>query len=110
MHEHKLVILGGRNDLDISDLHQFDIETQTWTPLEIGHPRPKPRRRHSCILVSNCLVMFGGFDGEFFNDLHVMDLESKRGSSLMEVDDSMRESDYMKIVDSKEGHDVIFRL
>jgi hypothetical protein len=55
--------------------------------------------------------MFGGFDGEFYNDLHVMDLErSTRGSSEMLIEDSMREADYMKMVDSRDGHDVVFRL
>ena len=55
--------------------------------------------------------MFGGFDGEFYNDLHVMDLErNSRGATEMLVQDSMREADYMKMVDSRDGHDVIFRL
>jgi hypothetical protein len=50
------------------------MDSHTWCLLEVGHPLPKPRRRHSCIFVSKCLIMFGGFDGEFYNDLHVMDM------------------------------------
>lgn len=76
LNQSKLYILGGRNDNDINDIHCFDINTMSWVQLEIGHPIPKPRRRHSCILVSNCLVMFGGFDGEFFNDLNIIDLNT----------------------------------
>lgn len=55
--------------------------------------------------------MFGGFDGEFYNDLHVMDLEQgSRGSAQMHIEESMREADYMTMVDSRGGHDVVFRL
>ena len=74
MNEQQLIILGGRNESDINDVHTFDMETLQWTQVEIGHPLPKPRRRHSTIFVSKCLVMFGGFDGEFYNDLNVMDM------------------------------------
>ena len=40
--------------------------------MEIGHPMPKPRRRHSAVFVANSIAMFGGFDGEFFNDMHLL--------------------------------------
>jgi hypothetical protein len=69
----------------------------------VGHPLPKPRRRHSCIFVSNCLVMFGGFDGEFYNDLNVMDMT--KGTTVQE-----KEVEFANLVDSQENHDIIFRL
>mmetsp|Transcript_27060 Transcript_27060/g.36164 ORF Transcript_27060/g.36164 Transcript_27060/m.36164 type:complete len:155 (+) Transcript_27060:539-1003(+) len=68
----KLYILGGRNNEDISDLHCFEIDKSKWTKLEIGYPLPKPRRRHSAIFVASTIVMFGGFDGDFFNDMHLL--------------------------------------
>jgi hypothetical protein len=43
-----------------------------WKQIIIGHEPPKSRRRLSCIIVSKHLVMFGGFDGEFYNDLNIM--------------------------------------
>jgi hypothetical protein len=49
-----------------------------WREIEIAEPRPKPRRRHSAIFVSGCLIMFGGFDGGFYNDLNILDLSSSR--------------------------------
>lgn len=72
----KLFILGGRNEHDIIDLHQFDLETKKWSNIEINGITPKPRRRHSAIFVSGSLVMFGGFDSSFYNDLHVLDFVS----------------------------------
>ena len=72
---------------------------------------PKPRRRHSCILLSKCLVMFGGFDSSFFNDLHILDLDQgKRGFSQMHIEDSKKENEFFQMINSKEGHDVVFRL
>jgi len=75
MDDDKLIILGGRNDQDINDIHCFNIRTMNWKEIKVGHPIPKPRRRLSCILVSNSLVMFGGFDSEFYNDLHALNLD-----------------------------------
>ena len=31
---------------------------------------PNPRRRHSAVFLENQMVMFGGFDGKFYNDMH----------------------------------------
>ena len=45
-----------------------------WREYEIADPKPKPRRRHSAVFISGTLVMFGGFDGSFFNDLNILDL------------------------------------
>ena len=88
-----LIILGGRNESDINDIHQFEVSSLTWSQLEVGHPLPKPRRRHSCIFVSNCLVMFGGFDGEFYNDLNVMDMTKDQIKPEKEVE-------FINLVDS----------
>ena len=98
-----MIILGGRNESDINDIHIFDTEKLEWTLVEVGHPQPKPRRRHSAIFVSKCLVMFGGFDGEFFNDLNVMDMSKSPVSPDPEIE-------FSSLVDSKSYHDLIFRL
>ena len=74
VHEDQLYICGGRSEIDISDLHSFDIETQKWSQIELGQAMPKPRRRHSVVFVGSSFMMFGGFDGEFYQDLHMLDL------------------------------------
>lgn len=35
---------------------------------------PKARRRHSGCFIGSCLVIFGGFDGNYFNDLFYANL------------------------------------
>ena len=73
---------------------------------------PKPRRRHSAVFVSSTLVMFGGFDGEFFNDMHLLNFSQEhqviRGSQ-QESNSSLLE-DYAKLVDSKDHANIKFML
>ena len=83
MDNDKLIILGGRNEQDINDIHCFDIKSKSWKEIEIGHPIPKPRRRLSSILVSKSLIMFGGFDAEFYNDLHALNLDYLSNQALI---------------------------
>ena len=74
----KMYILGGRNEIDISDLFVFDPETLKWSEITFSGRIPVPRRRHSAVFISSSLVMFGGFDGNFYNDLHALHLNDLR--------------------------------
>ena len=111
MNDTKLFVLGGRNDQDVNDMHCFDVELMKWSKVELGHPVPKPRRRHSCIFVSNCLVMFGGFDGEFYDDLNVMDLHyNSRGIENTYISPSTINADYLSLLNNPNEYDFIFEL
>lgn len=72
VYQNKIYILGGRNSNDISDLHCLDVDCLTWTQIPLKEPQPKPRRRHSSVFIASSLLMFGGFDGTFYNDLHIL--------------------------------------
>lgn len=74
----KLYILGGRNEQDVIDLHEFDPVLNKWKEIELSEPKPKARRRHSALFISGSLVMFGGFDGNFYNDLNVLDFQTPK--------------------------------
>jgi hypothetical protein len=44
---------------------------------------PKARRRHSACFLGSSMLIFGGFNGEYFNDLHYINIpSSKRRLSL----------------------------
>ena len=105
----KLYILGGRNEQDIIDLHEFDLEQSKWKALDIIQPLPKPRRRHSCLLVSGALVMFGGFDGSFYNDLTILDL-TRPHKQIIQIQPSSIDRDYLNLVNNQEHADVVFVL
>ena len=108
MNDTKLFILGGRNENDVQDIQQFDIIKKEWKQVDVGHPIPKPRRRHSCILVSNCLIMFGGFDGEFYDDLHLMDLYPSIKKTCVEA--STKDQEYLKMIDQQSSSDFSFKI
>ena len=41
---------------------------------------PRPRRRHCASFMGSCMIIFGGFNGEYFNDLfyiNVFELNNK---------------------------------
>lgn len=112
MDDDKLLILGGRNDQDINDIHCFDIQNMSWKEIKVGHPIPKPRRRLSCILVSKALIMFGGFDSEFYNDLHALNLDMISNQSVQKKQQelSSKDQDYEEMIDKAECSNFIFRL
>ena len=78
--ENKIYVFGGRFSTDLNDILVIDCESEIIKPLKTGHELPKPRRRHSASFFGSCLVIFGGFNGDYFNDLfyiNIMDLKSK---------------------------------
>ena len=40
---------------------------------------PKPRRRACVNFIGNCLLMFGGFNSDYFNDLHFINVTEGLG-------------------------------
>ena len=81
----------------------------TWREIEIAEPKPQPRRRHSAIFVSGCLIMFGGFDGGFYNDLNILDLSTSKNQSIT-VQKSTVTEDYFSLVNNPDGSDICFLL
>ena len=69
-----MFVFGGRNSEDLNDLYSFDTETQIWKKHSFENG-PTPRRRHSCAFVGRALFVFGGFDGNFFDDLYMLNVE-----------------------------------
>ncbi|KAK4768371.1 hypothetical protein SAY87_003512 [Trapa incisa] len=79
-----LVIFGGqdaRRSL-LNDLHILDLETMTWDEFDsVGNP-PSPRSGHSAAVhAERYLLIFGGSShATFFNDLHVLDIQTMEWS------------------------------
>jgi hypothetical protein len=51
---------------------------------------PRPRRRHSGTFIGSNLVVFGGFNGQYFNDLNyinLFELPLRRNSLTMQAKD-----------------------
>lgn len=80
----RLIIFGGedRSRKLLNDVHFLDLETMTWDAVEVTQTPPAPRYDHSAALHANrYLIVFGGCSHSiFFNDLHVLDLQTNEWS------------------------------
>ncbi|CAH8306885.1 unnamed protein product [Eruca vesicaria subsp. sativa] len=66
----------------LNDLHVLDLETMTWDVVETSQTRPVPRFDHTAATHSDrYLLIFGGCSHSiFFNDLHILDLQTMEWS------------------------------
>lgn len=70
VYDNKIYIFGGRFSNDLNDILVIDNEKNTMKAMKIAGELPKARRRHSACFVGSCMLIFGGFNGEYYNDLH----------------------------------------
>ena len=80
VYDNKVYIFGGRFSNDLNDVLVLDIEKNSLKALKTATDLPKARRRHSACFFGSCMIIFGGFNGEYFNDLHyinVFELKTK---------------------------------
>jgi len=104
-----MYILGGRNEVDICDLFAFDPSTMKWTEIVFANRVPKPRRRHSAVFISSSLIMFGGFDGEFYNDMHALHINEQQ-KNIMKIEKSKIEKDFASLINNPTKSDLRLRI
>jgi hypothetical protein len=46
--------------------------------------QPVPRRRHSSVFLGDQMIIFGGFDGDFYNDMHYATFITPKTEELLE--------------------------
>ncbi|XP_021902309.1 acyl-CoA-binding domain-containing protein 4 [Carica papaya] len=80
----RLILFGGedRSRRLLNDVHVLDLETMTWDVMETTQTSPAPRFDHTATVHSeHYLLIFGGCSHSiFFNDLHVLDLQTMEWS------------------------------
>ncbi|KAH6763516.1 Galactose oxidase/kelch repeat superfamily protein, partial [Perilla frutescens var. hirtella] len=80
----KIIMFGGedRHRRLLNDVHVLDLETMTWSAVETTQTPPSPRFDHAAALhAERYLFIFGGCSHSvFYNDLHVLDLETMEWS------------------------------
>ncbi|KAK3023317.1 hypothetical protein RJ639_044539, partial [Escallonia herrerae] len=80
----RLIMFGGedRQRRLMNDVQVLDLETFTWNVLETMQTPPAPRFDHTtAVHAERYLLVFGGCSHSiFFNDLHVLDLETMEWS------------------------------
>ncbi|XP_011024324.1 PREDICTED: acyl-CoA-binding domain-containing protein 4 isoform X1 [Populus euphratica] len=80
----RLIIFGGedRNRRLLNDVYALDLETMTWDMVVARQTAPAPRFDHTAAINrEHYLLIFGGCSHSiFFNDLHVLDLQTMEWS------------------------------
>lgn len=67
----KIYIFGGRFSNDLQDIILLDIDKRASKKVHVTlDEAPCPRRRHSANFIGCSLLVFGGFNGNYFNDLY----------------------------------------
>lgn len=51
--------------------------------------------------------MFGGFDGNFYNDMHILHLADIENKEIV-IEPSTLSEDYCSMIGSEEDYDIIF--
>ena len=83
----KLMVFGGYGGAgfsrrDFADLHALDLNSLCWEEVETGGEGPEPRSGHQLLSVEDrVLYLMGGWNANRqFDDVHVLDLETKTWS------------------------------
>lgn len=83
----------------------FDADQKQWSELKLSAWIPKPRRRGSAVFVASSLLLFGGFDGDFFNDLQVLHL-NEASRKACPVSPSSLDKDFLKQINNPHNNDL----
>lgn len=78
VYDNKIYIFGGRFSNDLNDILVADFEANIIRQMKISGEAPAARRRHCAGFIGSCLVAFGGFNGQYFNDLHYISVHESR--------------------------------
>ena len=75
----KIYIFAGRvnSSTDDSELIEYNCQSGELRMVQYEGRAPQPRRRHGSVLVGDCLLIFGGYNGKYFNDFSFIKLPRK---------------------------------
>jgi hypothetical protein len=62
---------------DTNDTFTYDLERGSFEKVEANSSEIVPRRRHASVIVGNCLLLFGGYNGKYLNDFHYLPLKTQ---------------------------------
>ena len=81
-----MFIIGGWNGHDtMDDIYQYSFPSNLWFEIRrLKGVRPKPRYRHSAVVMKKTIFIFGGVDTsqQRFNDLFSYEVETRKWSEI----------------------------
>ncbi|KAG2374531.1 hypothetical protein C9374_010815 [Naegleria lovaniensis] len=87
VHSGKMYVFGGVFKTSmLNDLYMLDLTSFVWTRIELPDPGPflAPRAAHTAniILGRYLIILWGGDDTKYFEDLYVLDLQSHKARRI----------------------------
>ena len=64
----------GKNEVDLHDFHCFNVKTSEFHEIEQNGMLPCARRRQMMVIVGATIIMVGGFNGNYLNDMHLVNV------------------------------------
>ncbi|KAG2374913.1 hypothetical protein C9374_010287 [Naegleria lovaniensis] len=87
IYKNHLVIFGGDkgnellNDIWILDLAK-EAEDMRWKKIVSKNTPPKPRYAHNAVIMNEKMILFGGYGGEYLNDMFEFDFKTLMWSQI----------------------------
>lgn len=77
--EGKIYVFGGRFCSDLNDVVVLDPKKEAIKTLKISNESlPSARRKPTSCFVGSCMIMFGGFNNEYYNDLYCLNVAENK--------------------------------
>lgn len=73
----KICVFGGRFSSDLNDTLVIDLQTNIIKQIKTNAEAPQARRRHCAGFIGSNMLVFGGFNGQYFQDLHYINMGKK---------------------------------
>lgn len=107
VYDKKIYIFGGRFSNDLNDLLIFDPSNNSIKTMKTTAQLPKARRRHSACFVGSCMIIFGGFNGEYYNDLNYINAFELK--SKIQSPPHSKLKDCSAMLNTKNGSDTVIQ-
>ncbi|KAL4486377.1 hypothetical protein ABPG72_007163 [Tetrahymena utriculariae] len=110
VYDDKIYIFGGRNLKDLNETIIFDPSKQADCLVKIDQTSPNPRRRGAAVVVGSTIIVFGGFDGVYYNDIHYLNISQTENEHNVKMDTESHFKYLQNIMYSQQGYDLEIQL
>ena len=89
----------------MNDILVVDLEKETMKAMKTNAEVPKARRRHSACFVGSSMIVFGGFNGEYFNDLNYINVFEAKRKIDARTSNTLTKSNFSNLLGNKDFSD-----
>jgi len=105
-HMNNLYIIGGRNTIDFNDVYRYSLTENKWEKIMTEGELPTERRRQTVEVCGNQAILFGGFNGTYFNSMYYLNIPEEACDQVLHNSQTYKQKLFMK----KRLFDVDFKV